>query len=84
MNKKRAFELLGVTTATEVARLVGITPQAVNGWPDVLTDAIADRVLAVLARRHLAPELIGGNQPQPDALGEEAGNGAPKFAPQGT
>lgn len=41
--------------------MVGVTPQAVHAWPEVLTPAIADRVLAVLARRHLPPELIGSD-----------------------
>lgn len=59
MRKEQAFALLGTTRPTEVARLIGITPQAVNDWPDELSAAVADRVLAVLARRHLPPELLG-------------------------
>lgn len=75
MNKARAFELMGVTRPTEVARLIGITPQAVNDWPDELSDAISDRVIAVLARRHLPPELIG-TEGAPPVLAEEATNAA--------
>lgn len=59
MTKARAFELLGTARPAEVARLVRITPQAVNAWPDELTAAIEDRVVAAIARRHLPPELIG-------------------------
>jgi hypothetical protein len=49
MEKLKAIELLGGTPSA-AARAIGITPQAVNGWPDVLTPRIADRVVAALAR----------------------------------
>jgi DNA-binding transcriptional regulator YdaS (Cro superfamily) len=58
MKKSEAFELLSCSL-TELAELVGVTPSAVSQWPEVLTDRLADRVLAVLARRHLSPELVG-------------------------
>lgn len=65
MLKTTAIELLGGTVAS-AAKAVKISFQAVDKWPDVLPDRIADRVLAAQARKHLAPELIG-EAPQPDA-----------------
>lgn len=59
MDKARALQLLGGTPTTAAAA-VGISPQAVSQWPDELPAAIADRVIAALARKHLPPELIGG------------------------
>ena len=58
MLKQKAIELLG-GTVTAAASAIGVTYQAVDKWPDVLPDRIADRVVAVLARKHLAPEMIG-------------------------
>lgn len=67
MLKTEALELLGGTT-TAVAEAIGITPQAVSQWPDILPDRIADRVYAALARR---TDLIG-----PPAAPTEAEQGA--------
>lgn len=67
MNKTRAIELLG-GSVSEAAKAIGISYQAVHKWPDVLPEAIADRVVAAVARRHLPPELIGD---QPDVGGQE-------------
>lgn len=53
MDKAEAIRLLG-GTHTEVARAIGITPQAVSLWPDELPARIADRVQAALWRRHQA------------------------------
>ena len=58
MHKLKAIELLGGTIAS-AAEAVGISYQAVNQWPDDLPARISDRVLAVVARKHLPPELIG-------------------------
>lgn len=58
MNKAHAIKLLGGTNAAAGER-IGITAQAVSQWPDPLPPAIADRVVAALARKHLPPELIG-------------------------
>lgn len=58
MLKTKAIELLGGSTAS-AAEAIGITYQGVEKWPDVLPDRIADRVIAAIARKHLAPELIG-------------------------
>lgn len=60
MDKARALELLG-GTASSAAAAIGISPQAVSQWPDKLPNAIADRVLAALARKH-APELHEATQ----------------------
>ena len=58
MLKTKAIELLG-GTVTSAASAVGVTPSAVTQWPEELPPRIEDRVLAVLARKHLSPELIG-------------------------
>lgn len=58
MLKAKAIELLGGTVAS-AAEQIRISYQAVDKWPEVLPDRIADRVLAALARKHLPPELIG-------------------------
>jgi len=63
MDKKLAIELLG-GTASAAAEAIGITPSAVSQWPDELPSRLQDRVLAVLARRHLAPELLGMQLPK--------------------
>jgi len=60
MLKAKAIELLGGSVAA-AADAIGISYQAVDKWPDPLPDRIADRVLAVLARRHLPADLIGGD-----------------------
>lgn len=64
MHKSKAIELLGGSIAT-AAEAVGISYQAVNQWPDDLPDRISDRVLAVIARKHLPSELIGAADTPP-------------------
>lgn len=55
------------------AAAIGVTYQAVDKWPDELPDRIADRVLAVLARKHLPPALIGAKgAPTPSPTKAEA------------
>jgi hypothetical protein len=66
MLKTKAIELLGGTTAAEA---IGISYQAVDKWPDELPTRIADRVLAVQARKHLPPELIGANKDAAETAG---------------
>jgi hypothetical protein len=58
MEKAKAIELLGGSVPA-AAKAVGVTRSAVGQWPDILPGRIEDRVLAVLARRHLSPELLG-------------------------
>ncbi len=53
MNKSEAIKLLGGTHASAAAE-IGISPQAVSGWPDELPARIVDRVQAALWRRHAA------------------------------
>lgn len=50
MLKSEAIELLGGSIPAAAAA-IGISYQAVNQWPDELTEAIRDRVQAVLYRR---------------------------------
>jgi hypothetical protein len=58
MEKAKAIELLG-GTVTSAAIEIGVTPSAIAQWPEQLPSRLSDRVLAALARKHLAPELIG-------------------------
>ena len=58
MDKTTAIKLLG-GTAKLAADAIGITPQAVGQWPDVLPSTISDRVQAAIARRRLPPEVLG-------------------------
>ena len=53
MLKTRAIELLGGSVSA-ASKAIGITYQAVDKWPDILTPALRDRVQAALYRRHLA------------------------------
>jgi hypothetical protein len=63
MDKAKAIALLGGSISA-AAEAVGVTYQAVDKWPDPLPPRIEDRVLAVLARRHLSPEQLGGDPAQ--------------------
>lgn len=63
MHKTKAIELLG-GTVTAAAEAIGISYQAVGKWPDELPARIEDRVLAVLARRHLSPDQLGLAKPK--------------------
>lgn len=58
MTKAEAIRLLGGTIKSAAAE-IGITPQAVGQWPEVLPATIADRVQAAIARRHLPPATLG-------------------------
>lgn len=58
MLKTKAIELLGGSIAS-AAEAIGVTYQAVDKWPDVLPQRIADRVIAAVARKHLPPSVIG-------------------------
>lgn len=72
MNKAQAIHLLG-GTVTAAAKAVGISRSAVSQWPEVLPDAIRDRVQAAIARKHLPPAVIG--QQPADAAGQGVGHG---------
>jgi len=56
MLKTKAIELLGGTVST-AAKEIGISYQAVEKWPDMLPDRIADRVIAAVARKRFGDEL---------------------------
>ncbi|CAB3705084.1 hypothetical protein [Achromobacter piechaudii] len=51
MKKTDAISKLGGSKA-DAARAIGISYQAVDKWPDVLTPRIKDRVQAAFVRRH--------------------------------
>lgn len=53
MTKAQAIARLGGTQAEAAAR-IGVSPQAVQAWPQVLTDKLRDRVQAALWREHCA------------------------------
>ena len=50
MLKTQAIELLG-GTAKRAAAAIGVTSQAISGWPEQLTPALRDRVQAALYRQ---------------------------------
>lgn len=50
MDKQEAIRLLGGTPAA-AAREVGVSTQAITGWPDPLTEKLTDRVQAALWRK---------------------------------
>lgn len=54
MTKNEAIKLFGETPA-EAARALGITRQAINNWPDVLTQWMEDRVMGAHQRLNAAP-----------------------------
>lgn len=56
MLKADAVRVLG-GSISEAARRCRVTPQAVSGWPEELTEAIEDRVVAALVRES-APNLV--------------------------
>ena len=53
MTKADALMLLGGNAGTAAAR-IGITRQAVNNWPEVLSDKIRDRVYSAMWREMMA------------------------------
>ncbi len=63
MFKADAIKLLGGTISS-AARKVGITASAVSQWPDQLPPAIADRVVAAIARERLPLVELGYASPR--------------------
>ena len=55
MRKTDAIKIFG--SASELARAIGISPQAVYQWPDELSRALEDRVLAATHRAVTRSEL---------------------------
>ena len=71
MQKSKAIELLGGTVAA-AAKEIGVSYQAIDKWPETLPARIEDRVLAVLARKHLPAGVIGGEaEPAPTQVTAE-------------
>ena len=58
MKKTEAIEMLG-GTVTAAAKAIGVSYQAVNKWPDDLTQKIQDRVVAAVVRLH--PRRLAGS-----------------------
>lgn len=56
MNKKEAISHFGGVKQTAVA--LGVTRQAVERWPDELTQRIQDRIVGAMVRLHLSPSFI--------------------------
>lgn len=52
IRKSEAIQVLGGTVSA-VADAMCITYQAVDKWPDVLSNKVSDRVLAAWARKHI-------------------------------
>lgn len=67
--------MLGGSTR-EVAAALGVSYQAVDKWPDVLSDKVADRVLAAWTRRYVEglPLPFAKSVAQPQS-GQEAVHG---------
>lgn len=57
MDKQTAIELLGGSVSS-AAKALGVSYQAVSKWPDRLSDRIADRVSAAVARQKLSPSVL--------------------------
>lgn len=51
MKKNEAIKLFG--NCSEAARAIGVTRSAVSKWPDPLTRAIRDRVVAAALRKKI-------------------------------
>ena len=64
MKKTDAISKFG--SATKLARAIGITPQAVIQWPEELSPALNDRVIAALVRAHgTVPEDLSPSEEVP-------------------
>jgi len=53
MDKKKAVEMFGGVVA--IARVIGVAPQAVSKWPEILSPRISDRVIAACVRSGIDP-----------------------------
>ncbi len=56
MKKETALQLLG-GSVTSAAKSLNITYQAVSKWPDELSPAVSDRVIAAIAKSR--PDVWG-------------------------
>lgn len=69
MQKQIAISLLGGSVSA-AASAIGVSYQAVNQWPDILSVRIADRVIAACVRRgiRVPPEaLVAPTVARPEA-----------------
>jgi len=73
MLKSHAIHLLGGTPSA-AAQAVRVSTSAVAQWPERLSDRIADRVLAALARKHLPAEILAGSAPSDYRAGGSDGD----------
>ena len=69
MKKQEAISRLG-GSVREAANAIGISAQAIYDWPEELTDAISDRVIAAQVR------LMGCVPPAPIEVKQPKPNGA--------
>ncbi|MFA6180587.1 Cro/CI family transcriptional regulator [Acidithiobacillus sp.] len=65
MEKKEALRVF--STASALARAVGVTRSAVSQWPEKLTARVGDRVIAAALRSGINPEIFG---PLPSTQGD--------------
>lgn len=70
MHKSKAIEILGGTVSA-AAEAMGVTYQAVDKWPDILPDRIAERVLGVVAKTRY-PALAAELAAEPKAATDQA------------
>ena len=71
MQKSQAIELLG-GTVTRAADAIGINPQAISQWPDLLPRRLADRVLAACVRYGIPVPAELTSLPTPSPEKEES------------
>lgn len=64
MNKKTAIILLGGTPGKAAKAMGYKSVQAVYLWPEVLSQAVADRVTGVLLRINAASKVIRSDGPK--------------------
>ena len=74
MKKSDGIEVLG-GTARAAAEAIGVSPQAVCDWPDLLPRRIADRVLAAWARENVPNLPAAFSSPSDSSPAKETANG---------
>ena len=65
MDKLTALQIFNGVAGT--AKAIGVSYQAVDGWPDPLPARIVDRITAAYARMHLKAQLPPSLQPSVNA-----------------
>lgn len=69
MQKQKAIQLLG-GSVSKAAEAMGVTYQAVSGWPDELPARIAERVMGVYAKDKLPELATPTDTPHPATAGQ--------------